>query len=203
MIGQATQTIFTRVYVLFLMTIYFWFFTLLGLVVFGIGPALHVVTELFMENQWASQRYRFKSSWQLFKQDFWHVNRNAWVFIGVILILMYNLYLSTQLNYAWMVMVQFLIIFGITLTFCVGIFTLLLRARYEVSMYNAVKLAFAQFFSSFYQLLFFITATIAIVLAAKKWPGLILFFLPGTYVVLADWLSRGWYQKIDRQLKVA
>lgn len=203
MIGQATQTIFTKVYVLFLMTIYFWFYTLLGLVVFGIGPALHVVTELFMENQWVYQRYRFKSGWQLFRQDFWRVNRNAWGFIGIILILMYNLYLSTQLNFAWMVMIQFLIIFGITLTFCVGIFTLLLRARYEVSMHNAVKLACAQFFSSFYQLLFFIAATIAIVLAAKKWPGLILFFLPGTYVVLANWLSRGWYQKIDRQLKVA
>ncbi|WP_076800501.1 YesL family protein [Latilactobacillus curvatus] len=203
MIGQATQTIFTKVYVLFLMTIYFWFYTLLGLVVFGIVPALHVVTELFMENQWVYQRYRFKSGWQLFRQDFWRVNRNAWGFIGIILILMYSLYLSTQLNFAWMVMIQFLIIFGITLTFCVGIFTLLLRARYEVSMRNAVKLACAQFFSSFYQLLFFIAATIAIVLAAKKWPGLILFFLPGTYVVLANWLSRGWYQKIDRQLKVA
>ncbi|WP_235715861.1 YesL family protein [Latilactobacillus fuchuensis] len=59
------------------MTIYFWFYVLCGLVIFGIGPAFHTITELFMDNQWHSQNYQFKKGWQLFKKDFWRVNRNA------------------------------------------------------------------------------------------------------------------------------
>lgn len=200
MIGQATQSVFTKVYVIFLMTIYFWFYVLCGLVIFGIGPAFHTITELFMDNQWHSPNYQFKKGWQLFKKDFWRVNRNAWVFLGIMLVLIYNLMLSTKLNYGWMLMIQFIIIFALALTFCVSIFTLLIRTHYDVGFKDAIKLAIAQFFSSFYQLLFFIGVTVVIVGASVKWPGLILFFTPGTYVVLANWFSRRWYQKIDRLL---
>ncbi|MFD1411011.1 YesL family protein [Lapidilactobacillus gannanensis] len=200
MIGQATQSAFTKVYVVFLMTIFFWVYTLAGLVVLGIGPALRAVTEMFMDNQWQYREYHFKAGWRQFKTDFWHVNLHSWTFLGIIAILVYNLYLSTQLKFSWILIVQFLIIFAIALTFSMGIFTLLLRSRYDVSFKNAVKLAAAQFFDNFPRLLLFLVATIAVIAAAAKWPGLILFLAPGTYIVVANWFSRKWYTKIDQLL---
>lgn len=198
--GQTFQNLFVRVYVLFLMTIFFWIYTLAGLVIFGIGPALRAVTEMFMDNKWLYQNYHFKAGWRQFRKDFWRVNLHSWLFLGVLVILAYNLYLSTQLKFAWILVIQFIIIFVMAMTFSLGVFTLLLRSRYDVSFKNALKLAAAQFFNNFSQLLFFLIATIALIVIAAKWPGLILFLAPGAYVVFANWFSRKWFQKIDQLL---
>lgn len=200
MVGQAAQNIFVKVYVIFLMTIYFWIYTLAGLVILGIGPSLRAVTEMFMDNQWQYQNYHFKDGWRQFRTDFWRVNLHAWLFLGIIAILAYNLYLSTQIKSAWILVIQFIIIFALAMTFSLGIFTLLIRSRYDVDFKNALKLATAQFFSNFSKLLLFLIVTIAIILITAKWPGLIIFLAPGAYVVFANWYSRKWYAKIDEFL---
>lgn len=200
MIGQAAQNIFVKVYVVILMTIYFWIFTFAGLIVFGIGPSLRAVSELFMDNKWLYQNYHFKDGWRQFKTDFWRVNLHAWLFLGILAILAYNLYLSTQIKSSWILVIQFIIIFVIAMTFSLGVFTLLTRSRYDVSFKNALKLSIAQFFSNFSQLLFFLVATIILIMITAKWPGLILFIAPGAYIVFANWFSRKWYIKIDKFL---
>ena len=200
MIGQTAQNVFIKVYVIFLMTIYFWIFTVAGLVVLGIGPSLRAVTEMFMDNQWQYQNYHLKDGWRQFKTNFWQINLHAWLFLGVLAILAYNLYLSTQIKEAWILIIQFIIIFAIAMAFSLGIFTLLIRSRYDVSFANALKLAAAQFFSNFSRLLLFLIMTIALIMAAAKWPGIILFLAPGAYIVFANWFSRKWYKQIDNFL---
>lgn len=200
MIGRASQNLFTRVYVLLIMTIFFWIYSLAGLFILGIGPAARAVTEMFMDHRWNYREYHFKQGWQQFKTDFWQVNLHAWLFLGVLAVLIYNLYLSTQLKFAWMLIVQFIIIFAIALTFSLAIFTLLLRSHYEVVFKDALKLAVAQFFDNFPHLLLFIVATIAVIIVARKWPGLIIFLAPGAYITVADWFSKKWYLKIDKLL---
>lgn len=200
MIGQTAQNVFIKVYVIFLMTIYFWIFTVAGLVVLGIGPSLRAVTEMFMDNQWQHQNYHLKDGWRQFKTNFWQINLHAWLFLGILAILAYNLYLSTQIKEAWILIIQFIIIFAIAMAFSLGIFTLLIRSRYDVSFANALKLATAQFFSNFSRLLLFLIMTIALIMAAAKWPGIILFLAPGAYIVFANWFSRKWYKQIDNFL---
>lgn len=200
MIGQTVQNVFIKVYVIFLMTIYFWIFTVAGLVVLGIGPSLRAVTEMFMDNQWQYQNYHLKDGWRQFKTNFWQINLHAWLFLGILAILAYNLYLSTQIKEAWILIIQFIIIFAIAMAFSLGIFTLLIRSRYDVSFANALKLATAQFFSNFSRLLLFLIMTIALIMAAAKWPGIILFLAPGAYIVFANWFSRKWYKQIDNFL---
>ncbi|KRM79617.1 hypothetical protein FC84_GL001086 [Lapidilactobacillus dextrinicus DSM 20335] len=200
MIGQTAQNVFIKVYVIFLMTIYFWIFTVAGLVVLGIGPSLRAVTEMFMDNQWQYQNYHLKDAWHQFKTNFWQINLHAWLFLGILALLAYNLYLSTQIKEAWILIIQFVIIFAIAMAFSLGIFTLLIRSRYDVSFVNALKLATAQFFSNFSRLLLFLIMTIALIMAAAKWPGIILFLAPGAYIVFANWFSRKWYKQIDNFL---
>lgn len=199
--GRATQTIFTRFFVFMIMTVYFWIFSLAGLFVLGIGPALRAVTELYMDGQWDYKNYGFKKGWRLFKQNFWQVNLHAWVFLGIGAVLLANLFMSTRLHLAWMLIIQFIIIFAVIMNFSLGMFTLMIRSHYDVSFKDAVKLATAQFFSNFMQLLMFLLVTAILITVSLKWPGMILFLSPGIYLFAADALSRTWYAKIDDQLE--
>ena len=200
MLGRATQSIFTKVFVFLIMTIYFWAYSLLGLVVLGVGPALRTVSELYQAHQWQWRDYSFKQGFKQWRQDFWTVNAHTWLFMGVLAILGYNLYLSVQLRELWVVFVQFIIVAAMVLVFCLGVFTLMLRTHYEVSFKDAVKLALVQFFASFGQMLIFVVMTVAVVAISLKWPGLILFLSVGVYLALADHLSQQMYTRIDAEL---
>ncbi|MFB9769058.1 DUF624 domain-containing protein [Lactiplantibacillus modestisalitolerans] len=200
-IGRAADKIFTRVFIVFIMTIYFWLFACAGLLIFGIGPAARTVTELYMDGQWDYHEYGLKKGWRRFRTDFWRINAHTWLFLGAGLVLAYNLYLSTTIKGAyWLVFVQFIIVAALIFDFCLAIFTLMTRSRYAVSFKNAVKLAIVQFFNNFMQLLGFIIMTGVLILISLKWPGMILFLSPGIYVVVADILSHQWYAKVDQQL---
>lgn len=203
MIGRAADKIFTRVFIFLIMSVYFWLFTVVGLVIFGFGPALRTVTEMYMDKQWDYKLYSIKDARRRFRKNFWKVNLHTWLFVGIGAFLAYNLFLSTKLHLAWMLFVQFIIIAAIILDFCLGVFTLLLRSRYDVAFKDAVKLAMVQFFSNFIQLLMFIMVTGIAVVLSLKWPGMILFITPGLYLVVADVLSKQWYAKVDGMLEAA
>ncbi|WP_179394159.1 YesL family protein [Lacticaseibacillus absianus] len=200
MLGRTTQNVFTRVFVMLILSLFFWVYTFAGLVILGLGPALRAVAELYQANRWEWRGYSFRAGWRQWRAEFWSVNAHTWGFLGILLFLGYNLYLSVQLHQAWIVFVQFVIIAAIVLTFSLGIFTLTLRAHYDIAFRDALKLALVQFFSNFYQLALFILATIATVLISLKWPGLIIFLSVGAYIVLADWLSGKMYARIDASI---
>lgn len=200
MLGRATQSIFTKVFVFLIMTLYFWVYSLMGLMVLGIGPALRAVSELYQAHQWQWRDYSFKQGFQQWRQDFWTVNAHTWLFFSVFGILGYNLYLSVQLRELWVVFVQFIIVAAMVLVFCLGVFTLMLRTHYDVSFKDAVKLAVVQFFAGFGQMLVFVLMTIIVIAVSLKWPGLILFLSVGTYLALADHLSQQMYTRIDAAL---
>lgn len=200
MIGRAADKIFSRVFIVFIMSVYFWVYTLAGAVLFGIGPALRTVTEMYMDYGWEYRDYRFKEGWHRFKTNFWQRNLHTWLFLGAGLILAYNLYLSTSIKTIWILFVQFVIIGALILDFSLAMFTSLLRSRYDVSFKDAVKLAIVQFFNNFTQLLVFVIVTIVISVVSMKWPGMILFLSPGIYMVLTDILSKQWYAKVDKML---
>jgi len=60
--GKAADRIFTRIFIFLIMTVYFWIFTVAGLVVFGVGPAFRTITELHMDKQWDYRGYGFKEA---------------------------------------------------------------------------------------------------------------------------------------------
>ncbi|CAM3113991.1 YesL family protein [Lactiplantibacillus plajomi] len=203
-IGRAADKIFTRVFIVLIMSVYFWIYTVAGLVIFGIGPAARTVTEMYMDKEWDYRLYSFKDGWHRFKTNFWQINLHAWLFIGAGAILAYNLYLSTQIRGAyWVIFSQFIIVFALLFDFCLAIFTLMLRSHYDVAFKDAIKLAIVQFFNNFMQLLVFVVMTAIMIMISMKWPGMILFMSPGIYMVVADILSKHWYEKIDQMLGAA
>lgn len=199
--GRAADRIFTRIFVFLIMTVYFWILTVAGLIVLGIGPAFRTMSEMYMDNEWDYKKYSFKTAWSRFKTDFWQANWHTWIFLGTGIVLAYNLYLSTTVNQAWMLFVQFIIVAALIFDFSLAMFTTMIRSRYDVTFKDAVKLAVVQFFSSFMQLLVFIVVTITMIVISLKWPGLIIFLSPGIYMFATDILSHQWYAKIDKMLE--
>ncbi|EQM53891.1 membrane protein [Lactiplantibacillus plantarum EGD-AQ4] len=203
MIGRAADKIFTRVFIFLIMTVYFWIYAIAGLIVLGVGPAFRTVTEMHMDKQWDYRAYSFKEGWHRFKKNVWSINLHTWLFLGIGMILAYNLYLSLSIHTFWILFVQFIIVAALVFDFSLSIFTVMLRSRYDVAFRDSLKLAIVQFFSNFVQLLTFIIATIVLIIVSLKWPGMILFLSPGIYMVGADRLSQRWYDKIDKMLGAA
>lgn len=200
MLGRSMQTVFVRVYVMMILNLFFWVYTLAGLIVFGVAPAFRTVVEMYLANKWDERAYHFTVGWRFFREHFWASNRHAFIAYAVLAVLVWNLYLSTQLTGWWVIFIQFILVATIVFTYCTGIFTVLLRAQYEIAIRLAVRLAIAEFFSNFTSVLAFLGITGAVGLATARWPGLGLFLSIGAYVVLAVWSSRGWYSRIEQMI---
>lgn len=199
-LGRGINQFFTKVFVILILNLMFWLYTLLGLVVLGIGPALRVISELFAAHEWAFGDYHMAEAWQLFKQYFRLANGHFWLFGALAALLSYSLYLSTQLPWGFVVFIQFIIIFAILLTIVAGLFTLALESHYEVQLKLAIKLAVGQFFHNFMQLLVFVMGLLAIVMITVKIPGLIPFVSVAAAVIWTHLSSQHWYAQIDAQL---
>jgi len=200
MLGRTTQTIFTHVFVMMILNWYFLIFSVAGLIILGVGPALRAVSELFLDGQWEWQQYSFTRGWQYFRRYFWTANRDFWVFGGLFAILAYNLYLSTQINHSWVLWIQFAILIALFLDIVIGLLFLVIQSRYTVSFKHSLVLALAQFFDNPLHLLRFVFGVATIVIVTRLWPGLALFVTVGAIVVWTNWTFRQWYAKIDVML---
>ncbi|WP_461226231.1 YesL family protein [Lacticaseibacillus suihuaensis] len=200
MLGRGINSVFTKVFIMLILNLQFWLFTIMGLVVLGVGPALRTITELFAANEWQLGEYHFKDSWHLFKAHFWQANGHFWLFGAVFGILGYSLYLSTQLKFGWMLFIQFIIMFAMLLCATSGLFTLSIESHYEISLKNAFRLAIAQFFQNFLQLLVYFGGLGVIAILTAKAMGLIVFLSIAAVVVWTHMQSSRWYAQIDAQL---
>ncbi|WP_178196234.1 DUF624 domain-containing protein [Ligilactobacillus sp. Marseille-Q7487] len=200
MLASVMQNVFVKIYVILRLNLIFWLFTLIGGVVLGIGPALRTVTEQFMDNRYEYQAYHFKDAWQTYKKYFVVANLHFYLFAVVFFILIYNLYLSLQIRQAWILFVQFILVFALVLTFVSAAFTLDLLSRYDTNLKSALKLALGHFFADFKDLLVYLIGIVVLVVVTKLWPGFILFITIATFIVWTDWSSRKWHQKIDQMI---
>ncbi|MCI2171795.1 YesL family protein [Schleiferilactobacillus perolens] len=200
MLGKMSQSVFIKIYVLILLDLMFWGFTLLGGIVLGVGPALRTITELYLDTQSDYQNVNPKRGWHYFKQYFWAANKQFYGFAVVEAVLLYNLSLSTQLRGLWVFVIQFILIFAALANIVLAGDTLLLVSRFAVETKNAIKLAFGQFFDNFTKFLLTVLGLVAIGVASYMWPGLLIFLTIGTVVMWFNHCGKNWYAKIDKML---
>ena len=200
MLGQATQNVFTKVYVMLILSFYFWVLTVAGLVIAGVGPALRTVAEIYDHHGWQYREYHWHESWQTFKQVFKAANMQWWGFAIVGAILSESLYLALQFKVGWMLFIIFILIFALLLCLALGMFTMVLQSHYDVTFKVALRLAVSQFFSSFPRLLLFLGGLLMIVVFTIKWPGLILFMTVPALVLWTFYISAMWFAFVDAHL---
>lgn len=200
MLSEQTQKIFTKIFVLLILNLEFWLFSLIGLGIFGIGPALRTITEQFLTYGYDYRQYSFKELWKFYRRIFWQANSRAIPLLMLILFLFYDIYLTSQIRKAWMLPVIFMIIFVLFVTIMVSINVLLLDSNFEINLKNVFKLAFIQFFSDIRALGMCLMGLIIISSLTALWPGLLLFLTFSTAIVWANHSYRDWISKIDGKI---
>ncbi|WP_040535913.1 YesL family protein [Schleiferilactobacillus shenzhenensis] len=203
MLGKMSQKVFVQVYVMLLLNLYFWAFTLIGGVVLGVGPALRAITELYLDSQSDYQNVKFRKGWAYFKKYFKIANGQFYLFAGIEAVLIFNLVLSTELHGLWVLMIQFILIFAIAAGIVLGGNTLLLVSKFAVDTKNALKLAFGQFLSNFPKFLVTLAGLAGILVASFLWKGLIIFLTVSVMIKWFNHCGQPWYARVDKMLAAA
>ena len=201
MLGKALETLFIRVWVVMKLTLYFWAYTVLGGIVLGIGPACKTVNELFYTYEFDYKEITFKRGWKLFKQSFTRGNLLFGLFLGMALLLGYNLYLSVQIKGILFLVIDFVLIFALLYAYATYQYSLILDSEYEISIPNLLKLSFVSSFSSFSSFLKLLIGGGIIFWITWNYKGLILFGLIGLITVWNGLVTKQWREKLDTQLE--
>ncbi|AVL00731.1 DUF624 domain-containing protein [Pediococcus inopinatus] len=196
MISLGVQKILVRAYVLIKLSLLFWAYAFSGLLIFGIGPALLTIAELYQQHQWSYEKIKFKAGWQLFKRNFKFGNLYFYLLATVLTGLGINLFLSVQTPGLAFLVTDFVIMFVICLVLSMFHYGLLLNANYEVNLRTTLKLSFIQFFNNFLDVIKLLAGFIAILIITYKFPGLILFATVPAFIVWTTIVSKKWYQKL-------
>lgn len=199
--GRALETIFIRVWVIMKLNLYFWLFSLAGGVILGIGPALKVISELFVVHGFEYKNITLKEGWQLFKH---HFQRGNVLFLGFVMIsafLAYNLYLSLQVQGLLFLMIDFILLFALLYLFSTFMYVLIFDASYEISIGHLVRLGFTSSFSSFTTFLKMIIGSGVILGFTWEYKGLILFGLAAMLFIWNYLATKYWRTEIEGRLE--
>jgi uncharacterized membrane protein YesL len=164
----------------------FLFLALIGLGVFGFGPAYYAIVSLFQEGQWdlKKQKKMFSRGWAFYKEEFFRINRISLSYLAAIIILAINLVIAVhQKGMLFFSLTLFIIFFMIALALAFQ-YAIFLETRYVMSMKNNFMIAIAAIFANMKELVVQIGGTIVIAIVTLKFPALILF---GAFALQMVW----------------
>jgi uncharacterized membrane protein YesL len=167
------------------LNLFFVLFTLMGGIVFGIGPAFQTISDLIEANGLSYEDQTMKQAFSRWKQNFWRANARFYLFFTLQAIVLYNLYLSSQIQGLLWLMIDFLLVVVSGLLLLLYLYSLLFESSYETSLLNTIKLAFISLFLSFGTFAKIIFGMASIVLLTWSMKGLFLF---GTFSLLLFWV---------------
>ncbi|WP_348921648.1 YesL family protein [Enterococcus rotai] len=202
MVGKALETLFIKVWVIVKLNLFFWLFSVCGLLVAGVGPALKTVNELFITHEFNYKEITLKEGWKIFKKNSIRGNVLFYATLLLLAVLAYNLFLSVQIQGLAFLMIDFLLVFAMIYGFVTYQYTLLLDSYYEIGLKNLLKLAFISTLSNFTNLLKIAIGISVILFVTWKFKGLILF---GTVSMIQIWsftATKSWRQTIDQRLEL-
>lgn len=140
---------FKGVWLIVKLNLLFVLFSLCGLVVFGVGPALQMMNDLFVESEFDYKEITFHKAWISFKSHFVRSNQLFWLYNGCLAILFYNLYLSVQLKGLLWLIIDFLLLTMSLLIFVSYQYVLVYESEYELPILQLIKLSCISVFLSF------------------------------------------------------
>ncbi|WP_312093030.1 DUF624 domain-containing protein [Niallia sp.] len=200
MIASFLTTFFNRFYVVLKLNLYFWLLTIMGGVIFGIGPAFLTIVKLFQAFRWEYQELTWGNVFSTFKSSY---KRGNFFFGGFLLlgvILSYNLYFSLQINHLIFLIIDFLLIFALFLMAISFLFMLFIESQYEATIKNVWKLSLLLFFMDFWTLLKLGGVLVAVSILTFYNPALILFGSISLFIILASFISNKLFTKLNEKL---
>ncbi|MGB3161082.1 YesL family protein [Carnobacterium sp.] len=201
MLGTVLENLFIRVWVIMKLNFFFWLYTLAGGIVLGIGPALKVVSELFIKYEFDYREITLKESWLLFKNNFKRGNILFLLTVGMAAFLAYNLFLALQIKGLLFLVIDFMLIFVLLYLFSSFMYALIFDGSYEMTLPQLFRLSFSSSLSNFPSFLKMIIGSAVVLGITWKYKGLILFGTIGMLVIWNFIATKNWRIKIEERIK--
>lgn len=130
MLGKTLENVFIKIWVIIKLNLIFWLFSFSGLLVFGIGPALKTINELFINYKFNDKEITLNTSWSIYKKNLLRGNSLFYTFLLASSFIIYNLFLSVQIQRLSFLIINFLLLFALLFIFTIFQYTLLLDSYY-------------------------------------------------------------------------
>ena len=196
MISKGIETAFHKVYYLIKLSLYFWGLSFIGLLVFGVTPAMMASIEAHNEANWDYDQLKWRTLFSSFKEYFKQGNQLFLIYLSVALVLGYNLYLSLQPKGFVFLMLDFILIFVLFLLVLSFLINIAIALTFDVSVVNSMKLASIQFFTHTKECFLLIFGLVMVSILTVKFPGLIVFISTGFLAIVISTSTKRMFKTI-------
>lgn len=200
MLGKWIEKFFRKTYVLMKLNFMFLASVIMGGVVFGIGPAFLNISDYYSSYAWDYEKMSWKQLWPQFKKNFKRGNSLFYIYFFFIGFAVYNLFLSYQIKIGFILFIQFILIFVIVFFSVSYLYAVAMNSRYEIKLWNLIKLSAIAFFGNLTRLLRFALSLFAIYFIYHYFPGLLMFGIFSGLVIVAVDSLQVWMQLVDENI---
>ncbi|AIM24589.1 YesL family protein [Melissococcus plutonius] len=202
MLGKTLENVFIKIWVIIKLNLIFWLFSFSGLLVFGIGPALKTINELFINYKFNDKEITLNTSWSIYKKNLLRGNSLFYTFLLASSFIIYNLFLSVQIQRLSFLIINFLLLFALLFIFTIFQYTLLLDSYYEISFCLLLKLAIISTFANFSAFFKLILGTGIIFFITWRYKGFILFCSIAMIQIWSYYATKKWRMLINERLGI-
>ncbi|KAF1303186.1 YesL family protein [Enterococcus sp. JM9B] len=182
--SSGIQRLFYLSWTVIKLNLIFVLLTVMGGVVFGIGPAFQTINDLLEEARIDYQEITFKKAFEHWKRNFKKGNRDFLVMATALFIIGYNLFLAVQLTGILWLLIAFLLFSVLLLLSVMYLYMIFYETSYSIGFFDLMKLAFISVFLNFGVFLRVIFGIGSVVILSWYFKGLLLF---ATFALILMW----------------
>ena len=199
--STGIQRLFYLSWTVIKLNLLFVLFSLAGGIIFGVGPALQMMTDFILEEGMNYQAITVKRAFESWKAHFERSNCYFLLFLFTLGFVFYNIYLAVQFTGIMWLIITFILFFVSLILVIFYIYMLLYEGSYFISTIDLMKLSFISIFLNlgvFFKVLF---GVISIVALTWKMKGLLLFASFALIMMWCAYVTRKNRQFIDGKLE--
>lgn len=199
--STGIQRLFYLSWTVIKLNLLFVLFSLAGGIIFGVGPALQMMTDFILEEGMNYQAITVKRAFESWKAHFTRSNCYFLLFLFTLGFVFYNIYLAVQFTGIMWLIITFILFFVSLILVIFYIYMLLYEGSYFISTIDLMKLSFISIFLNlgvFFKVLF---GVISIVALTWKMKGLLLFASFALIMMWCAYVTRKNRQFIDGKLE--
>lgn len=184
MLGTGLEKGFRISWLVIKLNLFFHLFSLMGGYIFGIGPSIQMVSDLFQSSNFDTKEITFKNAFAIWKGHFIRSNGQFLLFVSVFCLLVYNLYLSVQLTGLLWLFIDFILVSALLFIYVAYQYVVSYETNYDMPFLQVIKLACISVFFGFGTFWKLLLGAVVITVVTWQFKGLILF---GTVSLLIMW----------------
>lgn len=184
MVSSGIQRGFYFIWTIIKLNMFFLLFSLMGGILLGIGPSFQTMVDLLSEYGLDYQNMTISNYYINWKYNFRRSNLHFFIMEMLTILVVYNLFLSTQMKGLVWFIADIIMVFILLLIMVMYLYLVQYESKYDISTINLFKLSFISVFFNFFGFLKIILGIITIIFITWNFKGLLLF---ATFALIAIW----------------